>query len=128
MTKKTDIESIDHIKLMVDTFYDNVREDQLLGPVFDSKIKDWNKHLANMYNFWESLLLQNPVYGGAPFAKHVGLPVNEEHFKTWTTLFDQTIDNLFQGPKADEAKMRAGKIAMVFLTKLSQMDLLKYPH
>lgn len=116
---KKDIQNRDDIILLVDSFYEKVRENELLSPIFNEKIKDnWDKHLAKMYNFWETILLDNHSYSGAPFAAHMNLPIYEEHFKNWLMLFFETIDELFEGTKAEEAKWRAVNMGKVFLSKL----------
>ena len=50
---KADIQDIEDIKLLVDTFYDNIRKDELLAPIFNDKIEDrWPEHLEKMYRFF----------------------------------------------------------------------------
>lgn len=115
----SEILTLEDIKLLVNTFYQKVREDKLLAGIFEEKIKDnWAVHLDKMYRFWESLLLDKVTYSGNPFAHHVDLPIDKEHFDRWLKLFDKTIDELFIGEKAEEAKTRAAKIAVIFNTKI----------
>lgn len=116
---KNDISKFDDIKLLVDTFYGTVRKDALIGPIFDQVIEDrWPEHLEKMYRFWQTVLLEDHTYHGSPFAPHAKLPVAIEHFERWVGIFTQTIDSLFEGPKADEAKMRATKMAQMFYHKI----------
>ncbi|WP_462266325.1 group III truncated hemoglobin [Mucilaginibacter sp.] len=120
MLPEKDITSLEDIKLLVDTFYTNIREDALLAPVFNERIKDnWPQHLQKMYSFWQTVLLQEHTYFGAPFAPHINLPVSNEHFEAWMQLFVKTVDALFTGEKAAEAKWRAGKMAELFSGKLA---------
>ncbi|MCW3072633.1 MAG: bacterial-like globin family protein [Bacteroidetes bacterium] len=120
MTKE--ILNKDDIKQLVDAFYLKVREDGLLAGIFNSRIKDnWPLHLEKMYSFWESLLLDKVTYHGNPFAHHADLPVDKEHFDRWLALFGETVDELFEGAKAGEAKSRAAKIAAIFQTKIENM-------
>lgn len=112
------IETIEDIRLLVDSFYDKVRQDQILAPVFSEKIQDWPPHLDKMYRFWQSILLEQHTYNGAPFLKHVMLPIGQEHFNRWLALFYETVDSLFSGGKAQEAKFRATRIADVFQFKM----------
>jgi truncated hemoglobin YjbI len=67
---KKDIENIDDIRLLVDSFYGTVREDDLIGPIFLGKITDWPVHLEKMYRFWQTILLEEYTYNGAPFPPH----------------------------------------------------------
>jgi hemoglobin len=113
-----EIESIDDIQLLVNSFYDKVRQDHILAPVFNETIKEWPPHLDKMYRFWQSILLDQHTYNGAPFPKHAVLSIGEEHFHRWLTLFHETVDSLFSGKKAQEAKFRANRIADVFQIKL----------
>ncbi|MBP9153104.1 MAG: group III truncated hemoglobin [Flavobacteriales bacterium] len=116
---KNDILNLDDIKLLVDTFYDNVRKDELIGPIFDRIIEGrWPQHLEKMYRFWQTVLLEEHTYYGSPFGPHAKLPVNLEHFERWIGIFSQTVDQLFTGDKADEAKMRATKMAQMFHHKI----------
>jgi hemoglobin len=117
-TQLTDIRTEDSIKLMVNAFYDNVRQDEILEPVFSKLIDDWEAHLPIMYRFWEKLLFGKDGYKRNPFQKHVDLPVSKEHFTRWVELFTQTIDHNFSGPKADEAKRLATNIANSFQARM----------
>ena len=114
-----DIENIEDIRLLVDSFYSKVREDALLADIFEEKIGDkWPVHLAKMYNFWQSILLEEPTYSGRPFPPHAKLPVSKEHFDRWLQLFAETIGEHFKGPRANEAKWRSEKMAELFLHKI----------
>jgi len=107
---------------MVDEFYTRVRLDGLLGPVFAEVIKDdWQPHLDKMYAFWNAALFGVPGFKGNPFAKHAPLPIGNAHFDRWLELFTQTIDAHFTGPMADDAKNRAGLMAVMFMSKLANM-------
>lgn len=120
METKNDITTFDDIKLLVDTFYGQVRNDELLGPVFNHTIKDnWPVHLQKMYSFWQTVLLNEYTYQGGPFPPHMKLGINSAHFERWMQLFTATIDQLFSGEKADEAKWRAGKMSELFQYKLN---------
>jgi hemoglobin len=119
MRAQTDIASIDDIKLLVDTFYGRIQSNPLLGPVFNERIQDkWPVHLDKMYRFWQTVLLEEYTYNGRPFPPHAQLPVDGTHFKQWLALFGETVDELFTGDKATEAKWRAGKMAEMFEHKI----------
>ena len=119
MNKKHDIEGLDEVKLLVDTFYDKVRHNELLAPVFNARIADgWQRHLEKMYTFWQTVLLGEHTYFGSPFPPHANLPVDHAHFAQWLTLFQETIQELFSGEKADEALWRAQKMAEMFEMKI----------
>lgn len=115
-----EIQNIEDIKLMVDSFYAKVRQDDLIGPIFDEKIQDrWPEHLEKMYTFWETVLLRKHTYFGSPFPPHAKLPVNKEHFERWLELFMKNLDEHFTGEKAEEAYWRAEKMANMFNYKIN---------
>lgn len=96
---KGDISTIEDIRLLVDTFYGRARLDDLVGLIFNDTIKDrWPEHLAKLYNFWQTVLLNVQSYSGSPFMAHAKLPVDKPHFERWIQLFHGTIDDLFVGP------------------------------
>lgn len=116
-----DIAGLNEIQTLVDEFYYAVREDKLLAPVFASRIADeaWPAHLQRMYAFWNAILFSAKGFEGNPMVKHLTLPIGEEHFDRWLSLFNATIDRHFSGPKADEARKRAASIAQIINFKIS---------
>ncbi|MCF2502156.1 group III truncated hemoglobin [Dyadobacter sp. CY107] len=119
MKTKQEILDIDDIKLLVDSFYAKVRADALLSPVFNERISDnWPQHMEKMYKFWQTVLLKEHTYYGSPFTPHAMLQVDHAHFEKWIDLFVGTIDELFIGEKAQEAKFRAEKMAEMFEYKI----------
>lgn len=117
-TSISDIVGEKEIRQMVDRFYERIRSDELLGPVFNNQIEDWSKHLPTMYSFWKTILLGKNEYYGNPFAKHMNLEVQKEHFDRWLELFVCTVDQLFAGPKAEQAKAAAKSIAHSFQVRM----------
>ena len=108
MTIQNDITTLDDIKLLVNSFYSTVQKDEFIGPIFNEKIGDrWPEHLEKMYRFWQTILLEVHSYSGSPFPPHKHLPVDKEHFDRWMSIFITTVDSLFTGAIADEAKLRA---------------------
>ena len=120
---RPDIQTEADVKLLVDTFYLKVNQDDMLAPVFNGFAGvDWSRHLPIMYDFWSGILLGTSRYRGRPFPKHMPLPIDVTHFQRWLALFNATVDELFAGPKANEAKMRALNIASVFEFRLRKRD------
>ncbi len=116
---KAPISTLDDIRLLVDTFYSKVRADELLKDIFNGVIQDrWPEHLEKMYRFWQTILLEERTYSGSPFPPHAQLPVTKEHFDRWLQLFYETLDELFTGATAEEARWRAQKMADMFLYKI----------
>ncbi len=112
-----DLNSRTEIESMVNRFYDKVKHDELLAPLFAHV--DWPHHLPVMYNFWASMLLGDRSYTGNPFEKHVTLPLSSTHFSRWLELFNETVDENFSGANAQEVKARAQTIAAVFQYRLN---------
>ena len=120
---KKDISDIEDIKLMVNAFYDQIRENEVLGSIFNGIIQDrWSQHLEKMYTFWQTILLEEHTYFGSPFPPHAKLPVDASHFEQWLQLFNQNMDKLFEGTKAEEAKWRAAKMAQMFQIKIDYIQ------
>ena len=117
-TPVTDITGEEDIKILVDRFYETIREDDLLGPVFNDRVADWSKHLPTMYAFWGHMLFGQKGYQGNPMAKHLDLPVDHAHFERWIALFIATVDKLFVGEKAEQAKGAAKSIAHTFQIRM----------
>ncbi len=116
---KHDIKHIDDIKTLVNTFYDRIQKNELLAPIFANKIMgNWEPHLEKMYRFWETILLEKHSYFGSPFPPHAQLPVVQQHFDEWLKLWHNTVNELYEGEKANEAKWRADKMAILFHHKI----------
>lgn len=115
-----DINKREDIQLMVDTFYEKVNNDPLLGPVFSHV--NWPHHLPIMYNFWSSMLFGDQSYQGNPLQRHLHLAIDKTHFERWLAIFVQNVDEHFVGNKAEELKMRAQSIAGIFQIKMGLLD------
>lgn len=100
------------IEQLVRGFYARIREDSLLGPIFNARIRDWEPHLQRMCNFWSSVVLSSGVYHGAPMQMHLPLPIEARHFDHWLALFEQTARELFSEQVSDHFMERARRIAM----------------
>lgn len=95
------IQSREEVSLLVRTFYGKVRKDDLLGPIFNGIIKDWEEHLELLTDFWETQLLYKRKYYGNPMIAHVDVDkqvnntISEKHFGVWINLWLHTLDELF---------------------------------
>lgn len=116
---KHDISQIEDIQRFVDSFYDRVKQDTLIGPIFIGIIQDrWPMHLEKMYRFWQTVLLDERTYSGTPFLPHAQMPLQWEHFERWLQLFNETIDELFTGTTAERAKWQGRRMAELFHAKI----------
>jgi hemoglobin len=105
------------IRAVVHAFYDDVRRDPLLGPVFDARIapEEWPHHLAKLCDFWSATLLRTGRYAGRPLPPHLTLPgLGEEHFRRWLQLFRDTVQRLCPPEVAVLFMDRALRIAHSF--------------
>ena len=112
------------VACLVNVFYDRVRDDRLLGPIFDDVAHvDWATHLPRMYDFWESVLFGTATFKGRPLIVHQELarrtPLTTAAFDRWVALFQTTVDDLFDGPMADYAKKSAVRIAATMENNLT---------
>lgn len=122
---KKDIDKRSDIEILIKAFYEKVKADALLGPVFNDIAKvNWDKHLPVMFDFWENSLLYTGCYTGNPMKSHQHLheifPLTEELFQQWLFLFNSAVDELFEGEKALLAKQRAMSISTVIQMKIIQ--------
>jgi hemoglobin len=116
---KPDIQNIEDVKLMVNTFYERIQKNEVLGPIFEERVGGrWPEHLEKMYRFWQTILLAEHTYNGTPFPPHARMPINESHFVIWVKTFTTTVDDLFKGDVAEEAKKRGTLMAAIFNSKL----------
>lgn len=105
MTKKKQIENEKDIKKLVQNFYNKIRKDQMLAPVFNEVLKgNLENHMNIMCEFWSSILLSTGKYLNNASVKQALLFLEIAQFDQWLTLFDQTIDELFFGFNASHAK------------------------
>lgn len=117
--RKKQILALEDIQVLVNTFYKRVLEDDLLAPIFKERIKgNWDDHLAKMYRFWQTVLLGEHTYEGSPLLPHLDMPIDRAHFQKWISIFHGTVDDLFSGEVAKEAKWRAGRMAEMFAYKI----------
>jgi hemoglobin len=99
------------IEGVVRGFYAKVRQDPLIGPVFEARVKDWEPHLQKMCQFWSSVALMSGRYHGNPMIKHLPLPVEAAHFDRWLDLFRQTVGELCPPAAQTHFIERAERIA-----------------
>jgi hemoglobin len=105
--------SEDGIRRLVDAFYDKVRLDAELAPIFLRAIPgDWEPHLTRMYAFWSSVMLTTGRYKGNPVVKHLVIPGIQPHlFERWLALFNETCGELFDDGVSEEFRAKAARIA-----------------
>lgn len=120
-----DIQDRSDVILLVDRFYQEALIDTILEPIFSKIVGDKIAvHMPVMYNFWSSILLREQTYTGNVMLKHIAIhktiALETEHFDQWIALWEKTVDSLFKGPIANEAKKRANLMKELMLFKIGK--------
>jgi hemoglobin len=120
-----DISSREDVELLVDTFYEKVLKDEVIGFIFtEISPISLETHMPIMYDFWCSILLNSNSYKGNPMIKHFAinekLALEKVHFERWLLLWKTTLDAHFEGPVAKEAYNRANQIAHLMEYKMAE--------
>lgn len=121
-----DIEDRADCERLVRTFYGRAMADPVIGWLFvDVARIDLDEHIPVITSFWETMLLGARSYGGGAFGVHANLnakaPLQAGHFVRWLTLWNMSVDELFAGERADEAKRHAERVANAFHRRLQGM-------
>lgn len=124
MDIKRDIEARADIECFIRAFYEKAIADPVIGKIFTEVFPlNWAHHIPLITDFWETILLDNPVYKKNAMQVHYEMnnkfPFKQEHFDAWLHLFSETIDAMFEGEKAALAKKRALGIAQLMQLKMS---------
>jgi hemoglobin len=111
--------------MLVEYFCTKAISKQTIGHIFTEVAKlNLETHLPVICNFWESILLGNPVYRGNPMLKHLELAektaLTQVHFEVWLAVWEETVRELFAGDKAGLAIQRAKDIGRLMLFKIEQ--------
>ncbi|MGH6989135.1 MAG: group III truncated hemoglobin [Stellaceae bacterium] len=99
------------IERLVRAFYGRARLDPLIGPIFESKVHDWEGHLTRLCAFWSSVALMSGRYHGQPMVAHLPLPVDTPHFDRWLEIFAETANDVCPAAAAAFFLDRAHRIA-----------------
>lgn len=104
------------IRPLVEAFYDRVRADPLLAPVFAAHVDDWDEHHARLTDFWSSILRTTGRYKGSPLALHLlhAEAMTPERFARWLQLWRETSDAILSPPVAAAVQAKAARIAESF--------------
>lgn len=124
MAFRTDIKNRTDVSRLVRVFYGKIRGDEILGPIFNTIISDWESHFDLLTDFWETQLFLKRKYSGNPVTAHQEVDdkmnhiITPEHFGLWLNLWFSTIDELFEGEVAWIAKNRAQKMSTMLFLKI----------
>lgn len=117
-----DLQNRNDVIHLITYFYEMVKADELLGPIFEMPSEVWENHLPRMYNFWENWLFDTRNYDGGLMwvhhQVHAKTPLTVNHFERWLGYFFIALDENFQGPKANFAKNKALELGRMMLGRL----------
>jgi hemoglobin len=99
------------IAAMVARFYSKARQDEMIGPLFNAAVADWDEHLKKLGDFWSSVMLTSGRYKGNPMAAHLQQPIEPQFFERWLGLWRETADELFGPELAARWQNKAENIA-----------------
>jgi hemoglobin len=121
-----DIESRADCERLVRTFYGRALNDPIIGFLFTDVAKlDVEAHVPRITSFWETILLGAQTYGGGAFRPHAELhlkaPLRRAHFDQWLNLWTRTVDELFAGERAEQAKAHARRVATAFYARVQAL-------
>jgi hemoglobin len=125
---KRDIQNRADIELLVNDFYTKVMKDEILAPFFSGHLQlNFAEHKPIMVDFWEFNLFQTPmIYMRNVMNPHLELnkkmPMCPAHFETWIAIFNATVDELFEGEKANQAKDSAFTIGTTMQYKIKKIN------
>jgi hemoglobin len=127
-----DLDDPTEIAELVRRFYADVAQDDLLGPMFNDVARvNWSEHLPKLTAFWCRALLSMPGYEGNPYRAHQLIharrPFTRAHFERWLDLFHEALDLGWSGPKVEQAKALACKVAMVHSKHIAGDTVLYQP-
>jgi hemoglobin len=123
---KLDLNGRVEIEQLVNRFYDTVRGDTVIGPIFNEIARtNWDTHLPKMYAFWETVMFRSGGYVGNPVGAHAKLVpltmIGRPQFDHWQKLYRETVDELFAGPNAEHIKNCAADMANVIYSKINNV-------
>ena len=126
MTPARDIRTREDCERLVRAFYGRALHDPIIGFIFVDVAKlDLETHVPRITSFWETILLGARSYGGGAFRPHAQIhlqvPLRRAHFEQWLNLWKSTVDELFEGERAELAKGHAVRVAAAFHQRLQSI-------
>ena len=101
------------LRTLIDAFYERVRADERLGPIFAAHVADWDAHSERLTDFWSSLMLGSGRYKGNPFGMHQPFAgdLDAALFERWLELWTITTAEQFAPDLAAEFQRKARRVA-----------------
>ena len=99
------------ISWMVRRFYELVRADPVLAPLFEQAVTDWEGHLRIIADFWSAVLLGTERYRGCVFGAHAGLAISPEQIERWLAAFRIAVAETLPAEAASKALQLSERMA-----------------
>lgn len=122
-----DLTSREDVETLLRRFYGRVLVDDVLAePFADIRMNGLESHLPVMCDFWETFLLRAGLYHGSAVRAHQAVHdrhgLGARHFLRWLSLWKNTVDEMYQGPTAEHAKIQAARVARAMHHRLTGND------
>lgn len=123
---RRDVETREDCDRLVRAFYGRALTDPIIGWLFtDVAQLELETHVPKVASYWETILLGVKTYRGSPFDPHAAIhakaPLSAGHFGRWLALWQETVDELFAGTRAEQAKAHALRVAQAFYRRLEAL-------
>jgi hemoglobin len=101
------------LQRLVDRFYAKVRADEMIGPLFNSAVRDWPEHLEKLGAFWSSVMNCSGRYKGSPMAAHLrhAREIEPRMFERWIAIWKCTAHEELRTDQADAVIAKAERIS-----------------
>jgi hemoglobin len=115
------------VELLLRRFYGRVLVDDVLAePFAEVQVAGLDSHIPRMCDFWETVLFRAGRYRGSALHVHRHVhhrtPLSGRHFIRWLTTWNNTVDEMYSGPVAEQAKTQAARIAWAMHRRLTGTD------
>lgn len=101
------------LECLIPAFYERVRADADIGPLFNAAVDDWAEHLEKLVVFWSSVMLTSGRYKGSPVAEHLKHreAITPAMFDRWLAIWTDTTNELLAPAAAKSLQAKAARIA-----------------
>ena len=101
------------LERLIPAFYDRVRADAEIGPLFNAAVDDWAVHLGKLVAFWSSVMLTSGRYKGSPMAAHLAhkAAITPAMFDRWLAIWADTTTEMMAPGAAVALQAKAARIA-----------------
>lgn len=115
------------VEALLRRFYGRVLDDDVLAePFAQVRARGLDSHIPRMCDFWETVLFRAGLYKGSALHAHRDVHrrtvLSERHFVRWLTTWQHTVDEMYSGPVAEQAKVQAARIAWAMHRRLTGAD------